>query len=132
MGCSSPFMGRWPERPEGLFLICVKGPAPPSPSATPPHKWGGAASSRLKLLLPEHSFGIVESPLRTPCVSLPRPQKDAGNRPRIRDQLNSGPLRQPRADQGGRAAPSAALGERVSARPPDRHRRHAARQDRAA
>src|SRR5438270_13912522 len=110
MSCSSPFMGRWPERPEGLFLICVKGPAlrrlrrqlpaPPSPSATPPHKWGGASTRRLKVLLPEHSFGIVEPPPRTPCVSLPRPQKDAGNRPRIRDQLNSGPLRQPGADQG--------------------------------
>src|SRR5256885_12153769 len=58
------------------------------------------------------------------------PKKDAGSRTRNSHQLDSGPFRQPGADEGGGAAAPAALVERDPGRPPHRDQRSAARADR--
>src|SRR5437764_5263339 len=85
--CSSPFMGRWRRS----------------------RRRGRLAT----LLTLEHAFDMVEVPpfhsLRLPPT---RPQKDAGSRTRNSHQLDSGPFRQPGADEGGGAAAPAALVER--------------------
>src|SRR5207302_505555 len=91
-------------------------------------RWGYISGSWTALLTREQVFDrVLVASTSFPCVLLRGPMKDAGTKPRSGDRFDSGPLWQPGADQGGRAAAHATMVERNACRSPHRDRWLAAR-----